>query len=129
DSYLATLTIEPGVEVRFETGTGLYIGKPHSSYSWVGYWGALSVQGTVDNPVVFTSNATAPGLADWKGIYFRKWTGGSQSLLQHCVIEYGGHTHNANLYMDQASVPIRDSVIRHSGGHGAYLSSSGAAVT
>ncbi|CAB1080308.1 hypothetical protein D1AOALGA4SA_7992, partial [Olavius algarvensis Delta 1 endosymbiont] len=129
DSYSATLTIEPGVEVRFEKGTGLYMGKPHSSYSWLAYWGALSVQGTVDNPVVFTSNATAPGLADWKGIYFRKWTGGSQSLLQHCVIEYGGHTHNANLYMDQASVPIRDSVIRHSGGHGAYLSSSGAAVT
>jgi hypothetical protein len=38
------LTIEPGVVVRFNTGTGLYIGQ--NSSSSYDYWGALVAQGT-----------------------------------------------------------------------------------
>ncbi len=61
-SYIgATLTIEPGVEVRFEPGTGLFIGDD------TGY-GALSAQGTEESPIIFTSNAASPSPGDWKGI-------------------------------------------------------------
>ncbi|MFZ0613066.1 MAG: hypothetical protein WAM73_12580, partial [Desulfobacterales bacterium] len=46
--YVRRLTIEPGVEIRFNPGTGLYIGKDYSgSY---GYYGALSAQGTEAAP-------------------------------------------------------------------------------
>ncbi|CAB1083457.1 hypothetical protein D1AOALGA4SA_11020, partial [Olavius algarvensis Delta 1 endosymbiont] len=128
-SRLTTLTIEPGVEIRFETGTGLYIGKPHPTYSWVGYWGALSVQGTVNNPVIFTSNAASPGPADWKGIYFHNWTGDSQSRLQHCVIEYGGHTHNANIYLADAKPAIQYNTIRNSSHSGIYVNGTGSSGT
>ncbi|MGA8241864.1 MAG: hypothetical protein WB818_14930, partial [Desulfobacterales bacterium] len=55
--YFRKLTIEPGVEVRFNPGTGLYIGKDYSgSY---GYYGALEAQGTAAAPIVFTSNSTS----------------------------------------------------------------------
>ncbi|MFO7716585.1 fibronectin type III domain-containing protein, partial [Desulfosarcina sp.] len=67
-----TLTIEPGVEVRFEPGTGLYIGSHY--YGTRGYHGALSVQGTEAEPVLFTSNAASPQPGDWKGIVFRNAT-------------------------------------------------------
>ncbi|MGA8020485.1 MAG: hypothetical protein WCA42_16570, partial [Desulfobacterales bacterium] len=67
--YFRKLTIEPGVEVRFNPGTGLYIGKDYSgSY---GYYGALEAQGTAAAPIVFTSNSTSALPGDWKGIYFR----------------------------------------------------------
>jgi hypothetical protein len=52
------LTIEPGVVVRFNTGTGLYIGQ--NSSSSYDYWGALVAQGTAEDPIVFTSNASSP---------------------------------------------------------------------
>ena len=48
---VATLTVEPGVEVRFAQGTGLYIGY----YSYGPYYGALSARGTDVLPVIFTS--------------------------------------------------------------------------
>ncbi|MGW8186216.1 MAG: hypothetical protein ACWGNK_03085, partial [Desulfobacterales bacterium] len=53
----AVLTIEPGVVVRFEPGTGLYIGLNNTGSSTYDYYGALSAQGTADEPVVFTSNS------------------------------------------------------------------------
>ena len=69
DSPTATLTIEPGVVVRFEPGTGLYIGYRGGAYnhSW---FGALFAQGTESAPITFTSNAANPAPGDWKGIYF-----------------------------------------------------------
>ena len=60
-----TLTIEPGVEVRFAPGTGLYVGDD------TGY-GVLSAQGTQAAPITFTSNAASPAPGDWKGIVINK---------------------------------------------------------
>ncbi|MBW1706406.1 MAG: hypothetical protein JRJ86_14755, partial [Deltaproteobacteria bacterium] len=45
----ATLTIEPGVEVRFNAGTGLYVG--YYGGSGRKYYGALSAQGTDGSPI------------------------------------------------------------------------------
>ncbi|CAB1063320.1 hypothetical protein D1BOALGB6SA_8103, partial [Olavius sp. associated proteobacterium Delta 1] len=38
---VATLTIDPGVEVRFEPGTGLYIGYKAGHPYYHSYYGAL----------------------------------------------------------------------------------------
>ena len=116
------LTIEPGVEIRFNTGTGLYIGKPISSSG--GYYGALLAQGTAESPITFTSNGGTPNPGDWKGIYFRNETSDSLSLLEHCLIEYGGHTHNANITFASANPPVQSSTVRYSSGHGIYLAGS-----
>jgi len=117
-TYTATLTLEPGVEVRFNTGAGLYIGYSNA------YYGALSAQGTEAAPITFTSNAASPVPGDWNGIYFHDRTNDSSTILEHCVIEYGGHTNNANLYLNSASPTIRNNTIRYSSGSGIYLASS-----
>ena len=118
NSDTATLTIEPGVTVKFEPGTGLYIG--YSNYGNA-YYGALLAQGTVDEPITFTSNAASPQAGDWKGIYFRDQTDDAATLLEYCVVEYGGHTEGANVYLDHASPTIRTSLIRKSSGAGIYV--------
>ena len=69
----ATLTIEPGVEVRFG-GTFRLIVK-----------GRLIATGTQDNMITFTSNKDQPGAGDWNAIEFR---GTEQSTLAYCSIKY-----------------------------------------
>ena len=113
-----TLTIEPGVEVRFAFGTGLIVSS-NSNYP-----GALSAQGTESGPVVFTSNSATPAPGAWKGIYFSNYTSDGQTILEHCIVEYGGATNNANLYLYHTSPTIRSSTIRYSSGSGIYLNGS-----
>ena len=114
----AALTIEPGVVVRFEPGTGLYIGEYRHYLQH--HYGALIVQGTEAAPITFTSNATIPAAGDWKGIYFRDQTDDTSTILEHCVVEYGGDTHNANLYFASASPTVKTSTVRFSSGYGIY---------
>jgi parallel beta-helix repeat protein len=97
----ATLTIEPGVAVRFRNGLGL----------WVGGWdhggrGTLVARGTADAPVVFTSNdpfEDPPDLAepgDWVAVLFTSRAVDavydeqgqyvSGSILEYAVVEYAG---------------------------------------
>ena len=120
----AILTINPGVEIRFEPGTGLIIGKDYPHNGYYEYYGALSVQGTSESPVVFTSNAASPARGDWKGIYFSTETVDSKTLLEHSIVEYGGHTHNANLYFASASPTIKNNIVRYSSSNGIYLNAS-----
>ena len=117
----AVLTIEPGVVVRFEPGTGLYIGLNNAGSSIYDYYGALSAQGTADFPVVFTSNAPAPAPGDWKGIYFSNFTHDSKSMIEHVIVEYGGNSHDANIYCASASPTIKNSTIRNSDSRGIYV--------
>ena len=53
-----TLTIEPGVEVRFNSAKGIQIDDE------------LIARGTEAEPVVFTSNKPSPGTGDWVNILF-----------------------------------------------------------
>jgi hypothetical protein len=54
----ATLTIEPGTEVRGINGSALIIEKDSM----------LMAAGTADAPIVFTSNLATPAAGDWGGI-------------------------------------------------------------
>jgi len=55
-SESATLTIEPGVVVKFSANTGMEL------------HGYLSAIGTETNRIVFTSNLTSPTIGSWNGI-------------------------------------------------------------
>ncbi len=126
--HVQTLTIEPGVEIRFNSGTGLYVGKEYSgSY---GYYGALDAKGMPETPIIFTSNSTSAVPGDWKGIWFRNTTKDDRTILENCVIEYGGSTadNSRNIYCDSAHPAIRNCSIRLSGGSGIYLKSSSPTV-
>ncbi len=68
-----TLTIEPGVAVRFA-----------GAFSFtVGYRATLKAVGTEQEPIVFTSTNTTEG---WRGLRFIN--AGSDDVLRYCTIEY-----------------------------------------
>ncbi|MEW6070533.1 MAG: right-handed parallel beta-helix repeat-containing protein, partial [Candidatus Thermoplasmatota archaeon] len=89
-----TLTIEQGVEIRFNTGYGLYVA------------GTLNAIGTENEKIVFTSNRVAPGRGDWYGISYYS---GSSGTLQYCVVEYAIDA----VYLYFSPRTISHCIIRH----------------
>jgi len=69
-----TLTIDPGVTVKFNSGTSLYVD------------GTLVAEGTSGSNIVFTSNAGTPAGGDWWRIQFNT---GSTGSVKYCDIAYG----------------------------------------
>ena len=122
----ATLTIEPGVTVRFSAGKALAVN------------GQLLVHGTAENPIRFTGTTLTPGY--WGYIKFEAdstdatfddngvYTGGS--ILQHAIVEYAGSaTNNPGAIVATSSSPYIDHVtVKYSMQHGIYLTQSSARV-
>ena len=84
DIYLdgnATLTIEPGVTLKFETGIGLRMG----------YDGAakLVAVGTAATPITFTSAVSTPAAGDWTGLALWDGTMGGTALA-YASVQYCG---------------------------------------
>jgi len=82
-----TLTIAPGVELRFDKDKGVQVD------------GTLIASGTKEAEIVFTSNESTPASGDWGYIYFSDksteayFNDGDYvdgSILEHCVVEYAG---------------------------------------
>ena len=95
----ATLTIEYGVQVRFDGYYSLIIE------------GTIIADGTNDKeatiiPIVFTSNKSYPDIQDWKGIKFNN-TNDDKSVLKYVQIEYA----DVGIDLLSASPHITDSVI------------------
>lgn len=67
-----TLTIQPGVIVKFDYGFYLYLD------------GTLDAQGTINDSIFFISNNVAPGNASWAGIKFRP--NGNAHIMRYCHI-------------------------------------------
>ncbi|NLW18692.1 MAG: right-handed parallel beta-helix repeat-containing protein [Candidatus Cloacimonetes bacterium] len=81
--FWRTLSIEAGVQVKFNQGASLTLG----SY---GGGGQIIAEGTNGAPIIFTANSTDPSPGFWNRIYFTNWN--SDSVFEHCVFEYGGST-------------------------------------
>ncbi|MEW6096023.1 MAG: T9SS type A sorting domain-containing protein [bacterium] len=73
-----TLTIEPGVEVRFGQNSGMTIQGN----------GILIAEGTPNSTITFTSHQDIHTKGYWKGIQFTYIS--KISRLKYCQIEYGG---------------------------------------
>lgn len=113
---ITTLTIEPGVEVRFNTGNYLYVGGTS------GNPGALQAIGNESQPIVFTSNQTSP----WYGINFRDTASDATCIMEYCIVEKSG---SANIRLDSASPAIRHSIIRKSLSYGIFINASSSEIT
>lgn len=90
-----TLTIEPGVEVRFGGDFSLIVS------------GKLSAVGMPERQIVFTSNKEQKNAGDWGSIIFN---GVEKSTLTNCVVQYG----KDGIAIENGNVEIKDSLIRSS---------------
>jgi len=122
----ATLTIEPGVEVRFNkdaTNPRLIIGEGGSD----GTTGRLIAQGTDTQKIIFTSNEASPQPGDWSDIYF--WDAASDdSIIENAVIEYAGKSYG-NIQIHSANPTIRNCIIRKSLKAGIYMYGSASEIS
>lgn len=83
---LSTLTIEPGVTMKFPKGKAFQVEHWTSDDPATG---ALRALGTADRPIVLTSAEDAPAPGDWRGL----WFGGVPSAgnaVEHVIVEYAG---------------------------------------
>ncbi len=83
---VATLTIEPGVVVRFQKKGYFEVEEFGGANPATG---ALVAKGTVDKPIRFTSAEAAPAPGDWVGVNF----GGlvdPKTALDYVWVEYAG---------------------------------------
>lgn len=110
------LTIEPGVEVRFNVWLYLII-----------YW-ELSAVWTSTEKIIFTSNSATPTTSDWGGIVF-SWAWSNGSILDYIEQRYARSTYPpasytyAWIYIYDSSVKISNSLIENNNDYGIFINS------
>lgn len=105
---VATLTIEAGVKVRMKKGSSVMVQR------FVGATpaqGALVVNGTAAQPVIFTSAEANPAPGDWLGIWFGLIPA-ANNKIDHARIEYAGGLSSSGSDTCNTTPPIPDAAIR-----------------
>ncbi|MFO0546983.1 MAG: hypothetical protein U0271_01280 [Polyangiaceae bacterium] len=107
-----TLTIEPGVELRFGPKAMLNIGYSQTA--------KIVAKGTKDAPILFTSGKDKePGA--WGAL--RLYDKADRSVLEHVVFEYGGHPESNSdpgslVLMQSLRTSMKDVSFRSGAGYG-----------
>lgn len=83
-----TLTIEPGVQMRFKKGGGLFVAYASSIDA---ARGSLVAVGTAAKPIVFTSDEATPAAGDWIGLRFGE-VPTATNKIDFARVEYAGMT-------------------------------------
>ncbi len=92
-----TLTIEPGVELRFKEGMALTVGYSTRA--------KLNAKGSTEKPIRFISETRKePGA--WKGIGI--YASGSDSTLENVVIEHAGSEDHGALVLDTGGTTLKN---------------------
>lgn len=108
DSGLATLTIEPGVEIKFVegAGSGITLGADEM------HQGQLVAAGTEGEPIWLHSGEESPQAGDWMGLYFAHFPE-SGNVIEYVTVEDAGAGNGANGFGcgpadNSAAIFIRD---------------------
>jgi hypothetical protein len=105
-----TLTIEPGVEVRFGGNFSLIVR------------GRLIARGILtqelDRRIRFTSNRESPQTGDWGALYFNG--AGQSSVLENCIIEYG----RGGVMVERGNLTVQNAIVRFNSEHGVNVLNS-----
>jgi hypothetical protein len=117
-----SLSIEPGVVVRFDGPYSLYVK------------GTMDAEGTGELPILFTSNKNQPAAGDWGVIDLMSES--LDSMMVNTIIEYGGYNdtwgwncERGAICVNTSSFLLSDSIIRSNGNNGLVLSQSSAVIT
>ncbi len=124
-SSRATLTIRPGVVIKFDSRTGLSVD------------GTLIAKATPDQPIYFTSlkddsvggdtngdgNASTPSQADWSSLSLK--SGSQDNELDNVMIRYG---YGIRVYTSSLTV-VSNSTIEKNSGVGIYVSNALSSIT
>jgi len=107
-----TLTLLPGVEIRFDKGRRLTTQVN----------ARMVAKGTQEQPIVFTSSLHIPQAGDWYGLYLN----GTHNEFDGCVFEYGAGQSNyyGMLHLHGGAASFTNSVFRHSKYSAIYLNQS-----
>ena len=113
----ATLTLEPGIELRFAIDRGFEVGVNNED-------GKLIAVGTPELPIIFRSAAHSPQPGNWRGLRFLSNTLPG-TIMEHCVVMHGG---SYNLYQGNVTVEpcgagnpiIKNSEFSESSAYGIY---------
>jgi len=105
---LATLTIEPGVTLRFKKDAELIV---EGAASTDPARGALIAQGTAAKPIVFTSAAPTPAAGDWIGISFNS-VPNPNDKLDNVRVEWAGGLTGSGSDTCNISPVVPDAAIR-----------------
>ena len=89
-----TLTIAPGVTMRFDEGRALFIDAPTDAKPAAGILRAI---GTKEAPIVLTSAKPVPAPGDWVGITM-KGTPDPQTRIEHARIAFAGGSSGISSY-------------------------------
>lgn len=121
-NYGDTMTVEPGVIVKMETGN-------------VQIDGNMTIAGTPADPIVFTSwkddeyggdtyhdgSSTQPAAGDWSLFYYGPNGVGS---IEHGVFRYNGAFGNPSVQFGNQVASFNHSVIEHCGNTGLYIATT-----
>ena len=102
-----TLTIEPGVELRFNWNVGIDIN------------GYLSAVGTAANPVIFTGSEETAGY--WRAINIQNQ---GSARLEHCQVTYGGSLGNGIVKTGSGNLTMKNTTIANTNGIGLIISAN-----
>jgi len=97
-----TLTIEPGVEIRFGGDFSLRVE------------GRLLAYGDENNTITFTSNRDQPKAGDWNAT---KFVGTELSVLTYCVMQYA----KSPIAVEDSMVTIENCELAHNSESGIYV--------
>lgn len=117
---ITTLTIEPGVVVRFHRNKSLIIGGLNEP-------GVLVATGTVEKKITFTANQNNPVAGDWGQINFPSKDDDTSGVMEHCVIEYGGSSYGA-IHIREASPTLKNVTVKNSKTEGIYVYTGGPVI-
>jgi parallel beta-helix repeat protein len=132
----ATLTIEPGVVVKFNSTRTIMVGQ--ATYGT----GNLVARGIPEAPIIFTSvkdpcdpcNLAAAG--DWRQIYFTDYSVDatydsnddylSGSILEYIIVEYAGYGNSGAIFAEKSSPCLNYCEVRHNSYYGIQVDGTNA---
>lgn len=113
-----TLTLEPGVIVKFNAGKRMSIGNTSNP----SYAGGLIAVGTEDSMITFTSNSATPAAGDWDYIEFRDNCIDANCQIEYAILEYGGlASDNCGLLIDNTAITVNNVTFQYNSGAGVKL--------